>query len=98
MGPDLGRSFSTRIILKPWRRGSRTSIFTSRFPHRCRKTTGPAIAASSTKLSCEQYLQSHENPRAVEYYLCGPPLMIKACLKMLKSLRVDASQIAFDEF
>ena len=46
----------------------------------------------------EQYLKSHEHPRAVEYYLCGPPLMIKACMKMLQGLGVDAGQIAFDEF
>lgn len=24
----------------------------------------------------EQHLRNHPNPRAVEYYLCGPPLMI----------------------
>jgi len=46
----------------------------------------------------EKYLHSHENPRAVEYYLCGPPMMIKACTQMLASLGVAPSQIAFDEF
>jgi Na+-transporting NADH:ubiquinone oxidoreductase subunit F len=46
----------------------------------------------------QQYLKSHENPRGVEYYLCGPPQMIKACIKMLDSLNVDSSSIAFDEF
>ncbi|MGA2257217.1 MAG: NADH:ubiquinone reductase (Na(+)-transporting) subunit F [Thermoguttaceae bacterium] len=45
-----------------------------------------------------QHLKSHENPRAMEYYLCGPPLMINACTKMLDSLNVDSSHIAFDEF
>ena len=45
-----------------------------------------------------EYLASHEHPQAVEYYLCGPPAMIKACTKMLEGLRVPDSQIAFDEF
>ena len=46
----------------------------------------------------EQYLKSHENLRAVEFYLCGPPQMIAACRKMLAGLGVAESQIAFDEF
>jgi Na(+)-translocating NADH:ubiquinone oxidoreductase F subunit len=44
------------------------------------------------------HLSSHASPPAVEYYLCGPPQMIKACLKMLASLGVPASRIAYDEF
>ncbi len=46
----------------------------------------------------DHYLSSHPNPTAVEYYLCGPPLMIKACLKMLAGLGVSLHQIAYDEF
>jgi MocE subfamily Rieske [2Fe-2S] domain protein len=46
----------------------------------------------------EHYLRSHPNPRAVEYYLCGPPMMIKACTRMLAELGVTPAQIAFDEF
>ena len=46
----------------------------------------------------EQYLKTHANVRAVEFYLCGPPQMIAACRKMLASLGVAESQIAFDEF
>lgn len=46
----------------------------------------------------EQHLRSHANPKAVEYYLCGPPMMIKACTKMLADLGVPENQIAFDEF
>jgi Na+-transporting NADH:ubiquinone oxidoreductase subunit NqrF len=34
----------------------------------------------------------------VEYYLCGPPLMIKACLKMLSELGVPENHISYDEF
>jgi len=46
----------------------------------------------------EQYLASHANPGAAEYYLCGPPMMIKACNRMLAAIGVPSRQIAFDEF
>ena len=45
-----------------------------------------------------EYLSAHHNVKAVEYYLCGPPMMIKACVKMLTTLGVPSSQIAYDEF
>lgn len=45
-----------------------------------------------------EYLQEHPHPAAVEYYLCGPPMMIKACTTMLTDLGVPAHQIAYDEF
>jgi MocE subfamily Rieske [2Fe-2S] domain protein len=44
------------------------------------------------------YLRLHAHPEAVEYYLCGPPMMIKACTKMLEAIGVPARQIAYDEF
>ena len=44
------------------------------------------------------YLETHPNPKAVEFYLCGPPMMIAACTKMLAQLGVSDEQIAFDEF
>jgi Na(+)-translocating NADH:ubiquinone oxidoreductase F subunit len=46
----------------------------------------------------EKYLKQHPSPNAVEYYLCGPPMMIKACTRMLEEIGVSQSQIAFDEF
>ena len=46
----------------------------------------------------KKYLKSHENIHAIEFYLCGPPPMIKASLSMLKQLGVKANNIAFDEF
>ena len=52
----------------------------------------------SHEVVLEEYLRNHPNPRAVEYYLCGPPMMIKACTKMLGGLGVPAAQIACDEF
>jgi len=46
----------------------------------------------------EDYLKGCANPKAVEYYLCGPPQMIKACTRMLAELGVPDSQVAYDEF
>ena len=45
-----------------------------------------------------EHLDKHANPAEVEYYLCGPPVMIQAAIKMLKDLDVSPKQIAFDEF
>ena len=44
------------------------------------------------------YLKEHANIKAVEFYLCGPPMMVSACTKMLKELGVSEEQIAYDEF
>ena len=44
------------------------------------------------------YLASHANLKAVEFYLCGPPMMVQACRKMLAILSVSEDQIAADEF
>ena len=45
-----------------------------------------------------QYLDSHPAPEECEYYLCGPPLMIKAVCTMLDNLGVDPDNILFDDF
>ncbi|MCA9400059.1 MAG: NADH:ubiquinone reductase (Na(+)-transporting) subunit F [Candidatus Omnitrophica bacterium] len=46
----------------------------------------------------ENYLKNHEEPEEIEYYLCGPPMMIDAVQKMLDSLGVPEEMIAFDSF
>ena len=46
----------------------------------------------------KKHLCEHTNPEAAEYYLCGPPMMIKACTKMLAEIGVPTSHIAYDEF
>ena len=46
----------------------------------------------------KEYLAQHPDPKSIEYYLCGPPVMVKAATAMLQGLGVDASRIAFDEF
>jgi len=43
-------------------------------------------------------LKDHPDPEEVEYYLCGPPLMNQAVLKMLDDLGVPPENIRFDDF
>jgi len=45
-----------------------------------------------------EYLSRHRNLKTVEFYLCGPPAMIHACITMLENLGVASEQIAYDEF
>jgi len=46
----------------------------------------------------DTYLCKHEAPEDIEYYLCGPPMMISAVNNMLYNLGVEKEMIAFDEF
>lgn len=46
----------------------------------------------------DNYLSKHPEPEEIEYYLCGPPLMLQAVLKMLDELGVPEENIAFDDF
>ena len=46
----------------------------------------------------DNYLADHEDPTEIEYYLCGPPPMLNAVLKMLDDLGVEREMIAFDDF
>lgn len=43
-------------------------------------------------------LAAHPAPHDCEYYLCGPPLMIRAVLAMLDGLGVDPDRIFNDDF
>ncbi len=44
------------------------------------------------------YLKDHPAPEDCEYYLCGPPMMISAVVKMLDNLGVERDNILFDDF
>lgn len=46
----------------------------------------------------DNYLKDHSAPEDIEYYLCGPPMMLKACMQMLDDLGVQPENIAFDDF
>lgn len=46
----------------------------------------------------DHYLSKHEEPEDIEYYLCGPPMMNDAVLKLLYDTGVPDEMIAFDDF
>lgn len=46
----------------------------------------------------DTYLKNHPEPEEIEYYLCGPPMMISAVMKMLDDLGVPEEMISFDDF
>ncbi len=50
------------------------------------------------KVMYETYLQYHEAPEDIEYYMCGPGPMSKSVIAMLDSLGVDESSIMYDNF
>ncbi len=46
----------------------------------------------------DSYLKDHPAPEDCEYYICGPPLMIKATTDMLDRLGVEPENILYDDF
>ncbi|MFO7913422.1 MAG: NADH:ubiquinone reductase (Na(+)-transporting) subunit F [Desulfotignum sp.] len=44
------------------------------------------------------YLNDHEDPTEIEYYLCGPPPMIDAVIDSLYELGVEDDMIFYDKF
>jgi Na+-transporting NADH:ubiquinone oxidoreductase subunit F len=45
-----------------------------------------------------EYLKNHPSPEDCEYYLCGPPMMLNAVLKILDDLGVEPENVLFDDF
>lgn len=46
----------------------------------------------------DTYLKDHEAPEDCEYYLCGPPMLIKTVTEYLDSLGVETENIMYDNF
>ncbi len=46
----------------------------------------------------DRYLKDHPAPEDCEFYLCGPPMMSTAVLKMLDNLGVEPENIMMDNF
>jgi len=46
----------------------------------------------------ENYLKNHPAPEDCEYYLCGPPMMNAAVIKMLEDIGVERENIMLDDF
>lgn len=46
----------------------------------------------------EEYLKQHPAPEDCEYYMCGPPMMNAAVIRMLTDLGVEPENIMLDDF
>ena len=47
----------------------------------------------------KEYLDLHNDAASLEYYLCGPPAMVKSTIDMLiNEVKVDKNLISYDEF
>ena len=46
----------------------------------------------------DEYLKDHPAPEDCEYYMCGPPMMNAAVIKMLLDLGVERDHIFLDDF
>ncbi len=46
----------------------------------------------------EEYLSKHPAPEDIEYYMCGPPMMNAAVIKMLEDQGVEPENILLDDF
>lgn len=46
----------------------------------------------------EQYLKAHPAPEDCEFYMCGPPMMNAAVVKMLLDIGVEPENILLDDF
>ncbi len=46
----------------------------------------------------DEYLNKHPEPEDIEYYLCGPPLMNDAVIKMIDDFGIPDEMLAFDDF
>lgn len=46
----------------------------------------------------ESYLNDHPAPEDCEFYMCGPPMMNSAVIKMLEDLGVEPENIMLDDF
>ncbi len=50
------------------------------------------------QVAMDEYLKKHESPEDIEFYICGPPMMNDAVIKMALSLGVEPENVMFDDF
>ncbi|HLU90774.1 MAG TPA: NADH:ubiquinone reductase (Na(+)-transporting) subunit F [Cyclobacteriaceae bacterium] len=60
--------------------------------------SGDGFVGFIHQVAYDNYLKDHPEPEEIEYYLCGPPMMNAAVLKMLEDLGVPKENIRFDDF
>jgi Na+-transporting NADH:ubiquinone oxidoreductase subunit F len=50
------------------------------------------------QVAYDEYLKDHEAPEDIEYYICGPPMMLQACRQMTDGLGVEPENVLYDDF
>ncbi len=50
------------------------------------------------KVVLDEYLDKHPDPTEIEYYLCGPPIMLKCVKDMVHELGVEPDMVMADDF
>jgi Na+-transporting NADH:ubiquinone oxidoreductase subunit F len=50
------------------------------------------------KVLQDEYLSKHEDPTEIEYYLCGPPIMLSCMRDMLDNAGVEPEMVDYDDF
>jgi Na+-transporting NADH:ubiquinone oxidoreductase subunit F len=50
------------------------------------------------QVALDEYLDKHPDPTEIEYYLCGPPIMIKCVKEMTYNLGVEPEMVMADDF
>ena len=58
----------------------------------------PYTAGFVHSVMYETYLNNHETPEDIKYFLCGPPMMVSSVNSLLDSLGVDPESILYDDF
>ena len=93
-----GRRFSTKTSSAISKHGFQTSASTSRSRRHCQTTSGLANRLHSRR-AAPRTVVTARHPKAAEYYVCGPPVMVKATRDMLRyEFGVALQDIAADEF
>lgn len=46
----------------------------------------------------DNYLSKHESPEDIEFYICGPPMMNAAVIRMCEELGCERENVMFDDF
>jgi Na+-transporting NADH:ubiquinone oxidoreductase subunit F len=46
----------------------------------------------------DNYLDKHESPEDIEFYICGPPMMNAAVIRMCEELGIERENVMFDDF
>lgn len=58
----------------------------------------PALKGFIHEVYEREHLKKCDAPKELDFYLCGPPAMISACLGMLNAYKISSERIAYDEF